>query len=247
MVGVKTRVIALGDSITCGEGVGVRVHLAHTWAAVLAHALDAEFELLAQRGARTSQMRAEQLPIALRQRAPLATVLVGLNDVSRTGWQPRQVPLDLRATVASLQAAGSTVLLARLHDPTLQLPMPATIRRAARDRIAVINDEVDALVRPGVLLLDLAAIPELWRRSGWAVDRVHPSVLGHRAIAQAALGVLRREGWRTPEEVSLPSHWRQPGRLAEAAWLARHGAPFLLRNATKLAVPADRERLVDVA
>ena len=49
MGGVKTRVIALGDSITCGEGVGVRVHLAHTWAAVLAHALGAELDLLAQR------------------------------------------------------------------------------------------------------------------------------------------------------------------------------------------------------
>jgi len=231
---VNTRVIALGDSLTCGEGVGVRVHLAHTWTAVLAHALGADLELLAQRGARTSQMRVDQLPVAVSRRAPLATVLVGLNDVSRTGWQPRQVALDLRATVQELRSEGSTVLLARLHDPTLHLPMPGWLREMARERVAVINTEVDALVGGDVLLLDLGAVPELSVRSGWAVDRVHPSVLGHRAMAQAALAVLRANGWRAPAEVSLPSAWQQPGRLAEAAWLARHGAPFLLRQATKL-------------
>jgi lysophospholipase L1-like esterase len=233
MDAVKTRVIALGDSITCGEGVGVRVHLAHTWGAVLAHALGADFELLAQRGARTAQLRSEQLPIALARRAPLATVLVGLNDVSRTGWQPTEVPADLRATVTALRNGGSTVLLARLHDPTTQLPMPARIRAKARERIEVINAEVDALTGPGVPLLDLARVPELWTRSGWAVDRVHPSVLGHRAIAQAALGVLRSHGWSAPQDVSVPSSWQQPGRLAEAAWLALHGAPFLLRNVAR--------------
>jgi hypothetical protein len=90
-------------------------------------------------------------------------------------------------------------------------------------------------------------VPELAQRGGWAVDRVHPSVLGHRAIAQAALGVLRADGWRTPDEVSLPSAWQQPGRLAEAAWLARHGAPFLLRQATKLAVPVERGDRLEVA
>ncbi|MDX6217238.1 MAG: hypothetical protein QOG99_2822, partial [Frankiales bacterium] len=31
--------LALGDSFTCGEGVGVRVPLASTWAGVLATAL----------------------------------------------------------------------------------------------------------------------------------------------------------------------------------------------------------------
>ena len=212
----------------------MRVHLAHTWTAVLAHALGAELELLAERGARTAQMRSAQLPLALSNRAPLATVLVGLNDVSRTGWQPRQVVLDLRATVTALRDVDSTVLLARLHDPTLHLPMPARLRAMARDRVALINAEIDALAGREVLVLDLGAVPELSLRSGWAVDRAHPSVLGHRAIAQAALALLRANGWRAPEEVSLPSAWQQPGRIAEAAWLARHGAPFLLRQAAKL-------------
>lgn len=183
-------------------------------------------------------MRALQLPLAVSRRAPLATVLIGLNDVSRTGWQPSQVSADLRATVRGLRETGSTVLIARLHDPTLHLPMPARLRTMARKRVAVVNETVDALAGDGVLLLDLAAVPELGVRSGWAVDRVHPSVLGHRAMAQAALGVLRSNGWRAPEEVSVPSAWQQPGRLAEAAWLARHGAPFLLRQAAKLGTAA---------
>jgi lysophospholipase L1-like esterase len=240
MVGVKTRVLALGDSITCGEGVGVRVHLAHTWAAVLAHALDADFELLAERGARTAQMRARQAPLAVAEPAELATVLIGLNDVSRTGWHAETVAEDLRATVWSLRSAGSTVLLARLHDPSDQLPLPRRLRTMTRERLNVINTVVDELVGPGVLLLDLAAVPELWRRSGWAVDRVHPSVLGHRGIAQAALRVLCEAGWQGPEQVSVPSAIAPCSRLAEARWLALHGAPFLVRNVTRRALVGDR-------
>ena len=237
---VKTRVLALGDSITCGEGVGVRVHLAHTWAAVLAHALDAEFDLLAERGAKTAQMRADQLPLAVTLRPELATVLVGLNDVSRTGWHPESVADDLRATVTALRDNGSTVLLGRLHDPTTQLPMPGWLRAMTQRRLDIVNTTVDALAGPDVLVLDLASVPELWRRSGWAVDRVHPSVLGHRGIAQAALRVLREAGWHGPSQVSVPSAMEECSRFAEARWLALHGAPFLVRNMARRAVVGER-------
>lgn len=37
-------------SISCGEGVGVRVHVAHTWVATLAQALGAEVDLLSANG-----------------------------------------------------------------------------------------------------------------------------------------------------------------------------------------------------
>ena len=237
---VKARVLALGDSITCGEGVGVRVHLAHTWAAVLAHALDADFDLLAERGARTAQMRVRQVPLALAQPPELATVLIGLNDVSRTGWHADAVAEDLRATVWALRSAGSKVLLARLHDPTHQLPLPRRLCTMTRERLDVINTVVDELIAPGVLLLDLAAVPELWRRSGWAVDRLHPSVLGHRGIAQAALRVLCEAGWQGPDDVSVPSVIQSCSRFAEARWLAMHGAPFLVRNVTRRAIAGER-------
>ena len=185
-------------------------------------------------------MREEQLPPALALRPDLATVLTGLNDVSRTGWRPESVAEDLHSTVTALRERGSTVLLGRLHDPTAQLPMPGWLRAMTQERLGVVNAAVDDLDGPGVLVVDLAAVPELWRRSGWAVDRVHPSVLGHRGIAQAALRVLRQAGWHGPAQVSLPSAMEQCSRFAEARWLALHGAPFLVRNVARRAVVGER-------
>ena len=126
-------------------------------------------------------------------------------------------------------------LLARLHDPTRHSADAdvGSPRRWPWSSLAVINAEVDSLIGPGVLLLDLGAVPELSASAAAALGRRSgpPSrSLGLPGIAQQALHVLRASGWRAPAEVSLPSAWRQPGRFSEPAWLARHGAAtFLLR------------------
>jgi lysophospholipase L1-like esterase len=222
--------LALGDSISCGEGVGVLVHPAHTWVAVLAHALDADLELLAGRGARTRDVRADQVAVALARPAAVTTLVIGLNDVSRSGWDAERVSADLHATVTALRASGTTLLLGRLHDPTRFLPLPGRVRARARQRIGVVNDVVDALRGPGVLVLDLDAVPELRQRSGWAVDRMHPSVNGHRGIAAEAIRVLGLHGIEAPNGLGLPSTPRSPGLLTEAIWLLRHALPFVLRH-----------------
>ena len=230
--------VALGDSISCGEGVGVAVHLAHTWVGVLAHTIDADLELLARRGARTSDVRNAQLPMALAAEPNVATVLMGLNDVSRTGWDADRVRDDLIATVAALRAQSVLVLLVRLYDPTVLLPLPALVRRSALSRVAVVNETVDSLRAPGVLVLDLAEVRELRRRNAWAVDRVHPGISGHRAIAAAAAALLSEHGLDVPNWLGPLTTHPPLGRTAELRWLARHGAPYLLRGLARATVPA---------
>ena len=232
------RMVALGDSISCGEGVGVAVHLAHTWVGVLAHGLGADLQLLARRGARTSDVRGAQLPVALAAEPQFATVLMGLNDVSRTGWDADRVRADLTTTVTALRAQGVLVLLVRLYDPTVLLPLPARVRRAALARVAVVNDTVDSLRGPGVVVLDLASVRELRRRNAWAVDRVHPGISGHRAIAASAAEVLREHGVELPNRLGPVTAHPPLGRTAELRWLARHGAPYLLRGLARAATGA---------
>jgi len=234
----RPRVVALGDSISCGEGVGVSVHIAHTWTAVVAHSLGGDLELLATRGARTADVRSAQLPLALARRPDVATLLIGLNDVSRGGWDAERTRTDLHAVVEALRAQGSVVLVVRLHDATALLPLPARLPARARSRIDAVNAAVDeAAIRPGVLLLDLGAITQLRARSSWAIDRVHPSIAGHRLIAEAALDLLEAHRVPVPNRVPIRPVTMHYGRLAEMRWLARHGAPYLVRNLDRVRQP----------
>ncbi|HLY33136.1 MAG TPA: SGNH/GDSL hydrolase family protein [Jatrophihabitantaceae bacterium] len=235
--GRRPRVVALGDSISCGEGVGVSVHLAHTWAAVVAHSLGGELDLLATRGARIADVRLSQLPLALARRPDVATLIVGLNDISRGGWDEPRMRADLHTVVGALRAQGVTVVLGRLHDPTALLPMPARIRQRIGARIAAVNAAVDASIGPDVLLLDLARIPQLRNRGSWAVDRVHPSIAGHRAVAEAALDILEANDVRVAERVPIRPAAARCSRLAEVRWLARYGAPYLVRNLDRVRQP----------
>jgi lysophospholipase L1-like esterase len=221
-----TTLVALGDSLSCGEGVGVRVPLPLTWTALLAAALPTTTHLpLARPGARIADVRERQLPLASQGR--LVTLLAGLNDVARPGFRAAAVRDHLLRTVEEITRAGSTLLLGRLHDPTVQLWVPRPLRRHAHARVAVVNAAVDeAGAWPRVRVLDLDAIPELREPGAWAVDRVHPSPAGHAAIAAAAADVLRVNGWGFAE---LPRvHVPQPASPAERSWwMVRHGLPYL--------------------
>jgi hypothetical protein len=82
-----------------------------------------------------------------------------------------------------------------------------------------------------VYVVDLADVTALRSRGAWAVDRVHPSVEGHRAMASAALDALAAQGYRVPRRIDVPDQLPGYSRFAEFRWLARHGAPYLARKA----------------
>lgn len=214
------RLQALGDSFTCGAGVGVQVPLASTWAAVLAENLGLAHRSYAVAGSRVRDVLAAQLPQS--DVAEVSTLLVGLNDVARGGFDGAAVRAGILETVAQLGEVSGAVVVGRLHDPTRMLWMPVPLRRLVRRRRDLVNAAVDeAGAFPRVRVVDLEAVPELQHPAGWAVDRVHPSAAGHLALARAAAAEL---GADQPEPVPLPS---APGVVRRAVWSARHGAPYL--------------------
>lgn len=228
-------VLSLGDSFSCGEGVGVRLDVRRTWAGVLAQGMGARHEVLAVAGATTAQVRAGQLPAASGHAPSWVTLLVGLNDVFRTGFDAERAADDLATMVGVLVARHHGIVLARLHDPTEILPVPQRIRSSLRARVAAINEAIDAAGRPGVLVVDLAGIDELRARDAWAVDRLHPSAWGHVAIASAAARALVGAGapWPT-SSVQAIAERRCPSKVAECRWLAQHGVPWVARRARML-------------
>lgn len=230
-----TLLVALGDSTSCGEGVGLRVPSASTWPTLLAQALSSgSARCLARPGARLSDVLREQREPAVQARADLATVLVGLNDVAR-GGVPEDADAMLAHLVGSLRDSGALVLLVRLHDPTRLLPLPPAVVRLVRHRVQRVNDAVDASVGPGVHVVDLQSVSGLEQRAAWAVDRLHPSAAGHAQLAAAAADVLGEAGLPVAR-LHQPRRGRSPGRLEELRWALRHGAPWTLRYVAGLAM-----------
>ena len=186
--------VALGDSMSCGEGVGVNVPLHLTWPALLAKSHALQHVSLARPGARARDVLAER--VALVGQPRLVTLLIGLNDVLRSSDCAVGETLTEILSVASRPAgpgAAPTLLVLRLHDPTALLPLPRQARAAVLRRVGLVNAALDqAAAVTGAVVLDLAGLPALQRREAWAVDRLHPSAYGHSVIAAAAAELLHR-------------------------------------------------------
>ena len=85
-----TRIVALGDSNTLGMGDPVPGGGGwRGWAQYLAAGLSGpELHNLAVRGAQAKQVERDQLPAALALRPDIASVVVGINDTLRAGFDP---------------------------------------------------------------------------------------------------------------------------------------------------------------
>jgi lysophospholipase L1-like esterase len=233
------RLVALGDSFSCGEGVGTTIDRASTWVALLARGLGYELDVLAMPGASVAEV-SRQLDGVRPQRGEIATLLVGLNDIVRAGFDLEQIRQDLARLVAELAATHDTVLVGRWHDPTELRPVPVPVPARLRDRMAArmhqVNDTITAAAAlHGALLFDLDAIPQLRRREAWAVDRVHPSCYGHQAIAAAAASALAEVGYVIPVGPELPPS--PVRRIDECRWLVAHGGPWLVKRLRRVALP----------
>lgn len=246
---MSSTIVALGDSFSCGEGVGLDIRPEQTWTALLCDALPgARLLNLSTAGARVRDVRRDQLPAAVAAAPELTTIMVGLNDVIRSGLSARQLEVDMRALVGELHGRGATVLISRWHDPGVVLGLPTGLRRALAQRLAWVNDAVDAATAggtskrgsgdPHVLTLDLARVPELLDPGAWAVDGVHPSPAGHRAIALSATRILVDSGLpglRIPEVPDLLPMPPRPGRMGRVGWLLSRGLPWLVQHSGRVA------------
>jgi lysophospholipase L1-like esterase len=229
-------VAVLGDSV--GVGIGDPA-LGGGWrgfAPLLAEALGASRLVnLAVSGSRVSGLRTTQLPRAVQLRPDLAVLVVGMNDTMRSDFDPVRLDADLDHVVTALRAVGAMVVTVRYHDHHRVFPLPGPLRRALAARIATLNAVLtEVATRNGIALVDLGALPEIYHPAAWAVDRLHPSELGHRMLARALAARIAEAGLAAAE-VSLDcAGGRAAGRVAHWAWLLCKGIPWLCRRGRDL-------------
>ena len=187
------RYVALGDSGT--EGVGDDPHpdgSERGWADRLAEILSVTnpqllYANLAVRGRRIADVQRQQLAPALALEPDLVTVVVGINDLIRPGFDLRTSLLRIDEMLRDLRADGRTVVTATYPDLSTLSP----VARLVRTRLRRFNAGVRAIaMRRGALLVDAQDYPLLTDARLWRDDRLHLSPEGHKRLAAATAAVL---------------------------------------------------------
>lgn len=217
----RKGLVALGDSITVGEGSMALGVTPRSWAQWLAIALDLPYTSYAVNGAVTSDVLHAQLPRA-RHAYDLAALYAGVNDVRSPAFDLDAYERDLEQVAAALaQRADRRLMLTLPEDlgrPTCA-PKPAAANAVIR-RVAA---------RHGAVVADLADF------AGWThvlPDVVHPTPLGQIEIADRAARALGAG--------MLPSALVADRRGHDARYAPAHAralARDLVRRARERAVP----------
>ena len=175
----RLGLVALGDSITVGEGSMTLGVTALSWAQWLARALDLPFSSYAFNGATTADVLRVQLG-RVRADYDLAVLYAGVNDVRNPSFDLASYQRDLDAVAAGLAPRAARMLMLTLpHD--LGRPTSAPKPRQANAVVRAVAERVGAVVA------DLSDF------GGWTLvlpDAVHPTALGQLEIADRAARAL---------------------------------------------------------
>lgn len=189
-----SRLVAIGDSLTEGKGDAYPNGELRGFADMLSHGLrlatpDAVYANLARPGVRAKEIRRDQVPQAAAMAPDLVTAIAGINDAIALRFPSRLVAEELMGLFGDLRAhlPNTTLVTATLPD----LSHLSAVARMWRGRVRVLNEAVlDAARAHDLVVVDLAA--ERLSREDLALDRVHPSPLGHLRFARCfaeALGL----------------------------------------------------------
>jgi len=227
--------VALGDSFTEGLDDQRADGTYRGWADLVADDLarrepGLRYANLAVRGRLLPQVIAEQVPRALSMKPDLVSLVGGVNDMLRPGFDVHALRRSLDRAVGALRESGSDVLLVVGVNPT------GRSRALARlmPRVVALNEAVaEVAQRWGCYPVDLFDADVFDDHRMWATDRLHLSPVGHERVAGAylqALG-LGDDWWREPLPTAAPASW-STARRDDAAWLGAHLLPWLGRRAT---------------
>jgi lysophospholipase L1-like esterase len=236
-----TTFTALGDSITLGVGdpvrpPGARRRTWRGWAALLAETLpEPDLHILATNGACAADIARDQLPRALARKPDVASVVFGINDTLRPGFDPARIEAAAAHTVGALRSAGAEVLTMRLPDSGWMLGLPDALAKPLARRTNAVNAAVDAVAqRFGTLHFDAAGTPDTYEKRMWAVDRLHPNERGHRLIARSFHELLRGAGLPVGTAPDAEPVNPPPSKWAEFTWLATKGTAWVIYRSTDL-------------
>ena len=217
----RLGLVALGDSITVGEGSMALGITPLSWAQWLAKALDLPYSSYAVNGAFAADVLHAQLP-RVRADHDVAALYAGVNDVRDPAFDAAAYERDLEAIARGLAARADRLLMLTLPEdlgrPTAA-PKPVAANAAVR-RVAE---------RHGATVADLSDL------GGWTLvlpDAVHPTALGQLEIADRAARALGAP--------LLPSALVADRRGHDARYAPAHAralARDLVRRARERALP----------
>lgn len=225
-------VAVLGDSVAYGIGDPYRGGF-RGFAALVGQAIDVPAPLvwhrLAQVGARCAHVVTEQVPRL--GAIDVALVVVGGNDVLRGDFDPRAIAASLAGAVAQLRSRGALVIVLGVPCPAHHLPLPRRVRAQLCARFGQLN----AALRAGsaqARFIPCSRLPVAEDRALWSVDRLHPSALGHRALAAVVAAELQVANVPLGPVGDVQVLRRR--RLHDLVWLVRSGAPWIVKRSVDL-------------
>jgi lysophospholipase L1-like esterase len=230
----ELRIAALGDSSVFGvgdtstdgnpDGPG--------WVGRVAHDLAAkQYINLSKNGARAHTVVSTQLVSTKFFNPDLVCVCVGMNDVMRGNYSPVQIRDSIRTLLQELNAIGAVVVLLGLPDPSKVAFAPKRVKKVLSRRVLNLNEILAEVAgQEDALFIAGWEQKEVYERSFWHVDRMHPSSLGHQLIAD-----LIRNDLNMPLRVSntLPTESIRTQK-DDLIWLLTSGTKWLLKRSIDL-------------
>ena len=217
----------VGDSDANGNHFGWGYHLAQAFNEPLIY-INA-----ARPGARSGEVLEEQLVKVSVHDPELVAVVVGGNDLLRSNFSPTLFESNLRETLIRLVSTGATIMLLELHDPTKIVPMPYLVGRICRRRVAAVNKATSKMAQDfGAIMLPTRSLENIYSRSKWHVDRMHPSKLGHQFIASEFAKMLRDRGFDVGDVAISAVNNRS--RKDSILWMLRNGTPWFAKRSIDL-------------
>jgi lysophospholipase L1-like esterase len=228
------RIVAVGDSATCGLGDTVDGQL-RGWSRILRDALargyDVSYRNLAVPGSTIAALSTEQAPRAISHRPHLVPLIVGLNDVFRADWDAAAARRQLLATASRFHACGALLLTVCFHDHAKVFGLPRPLARGLSRRIEHLNEIMLQIHHDfDTVHVDLRAEPTVYLRRAWSMDRLHPSEVGHRLLARRFAEELRDRGFSVAVPGLDPDGDLRP-RHRQLITLVATGIPWLGRRA----------------
>jgi phosphatidylinositol alpha 1,6-mannosyltransferase len=170
-----------------------------------------------------------QIPLALALRADLVTILIGANDLARSGSHPELLADRLGDGVLSLRRSGADVLI--VTPFIAPWPMLRPLNRRTVRLAAELHRIAD---RTGAILLDFTRDPDRIDERMWAADRVHLSSYGHRVLSYRAAAALGVPGASELGALDALMHDDAPetriDRISTPAWIWTHVRPWAGRR-----------------
>jgi lysophospholipase L1-like esterase len=191
------RYVALGDSLTAGQGDPGPDGRPIGWARRLANILTARTEAscgltnLATGGATVPVVLGQQLPVVAGLQPDLVSVTVGMNDIRVPEFSPEALADGMGRLLDGLTQTGATVLACTLPDIAEIAPLPAELVDIAHRRIRQASDIIrEQAAARGVVCLDVWAMPGTSDPELFSPDRFHPNANGHSLMASAFADLL---------------------------------------------------------